>query len=273
MSTSKPSPERRPADHDPAPASPVAIIDLGPFPDERVGMRRVLHALHIRGTRPRTSSETLTGSEEPVGAPRTPPRPATPAPASRPSSSSSASPTGYRTPESERTATRLHVVEVETSSPSSSPRSRRSVRSVDTEGDARMINAAFSGAELARLQMREDIQAAVRQGAHDNFEFERGRLAAEVTAQVLATIGEGAERAVRERIDHALRSAVGAPVEGETDAIIAVRERLARMSDEARVKVFCTEEMLVLLRRVVALVDLELRTQSWTMVGNPDQWE
>ncbi|KAL0938047.1 uncharacterized protein CTRU02_207778 [Colletotrichum truncatum] len=186
--------------------------------------------------------------------------PASPAPTTPPFRSPSSSP-ARNTPDSGRGVTKIRVVELETT-----PSSSRSKGSVDTEGDIKMLNAAFSSPDFRRMQFMGDIRAMVTQSVHDNFEFERGRFADEVKNQLLATLGDEIEWLVGQMVDCAVVAALEDPLEGELDAVRAVRERLRRMSDEARVRVFCTAEMLEMLRRLVGFVDLELRTEGWTLL-------
>ncbi|KAK1980421.1 hypothetical protein LZ30DRAFT_546128, partial [Colletotrichum cereale] len=147
-----------------------------------------------------------------------------------------------------------------------------SKRSIDAEGDVRMRDGAWASPEAARLRLREEVRGLVAQMVHDNFEFERGRLAEEVRGQVLAGVGEEVERLVREGFGAALAGALGRGEDGEEAAVQMVRERLGRMSDGARVQVFCTREMLEVLRRVVELVEVEIRTEGWSLVEADEDW-
>ncbi|KAK1957470.1 hypothetical protein LY78DRAFT_539008, partial [Colletotrichum sublineola] len=154
----------------------------------------------------------------------------------------------------------------------SPPSSGTSKRSVDGEGDVRMRDGMWTSPEAARLRLREEVRVLVAQGVHDNFEFERGRFAEEIRGQVLAAVGEEVERLVREGLGAALARALGRGEEEETAAVQMVRERLARMSDEGRMRVFCTGEMLEVLRRVVGLVEAEMRTEGWSLVDADEDW-
>ncbi|KAK1990456.1 hypothetical protein LX36DRAFT_546072, partial [Colletotrichum falcatum] len=160
-------------------------------------------------------------------------------------------------------------------SPPSSSSSEASKRSVDGEGDVRMRNGTWASPEAARVRLREEMRVLVAQGVHDNFEFERGRLAEEVRGQVLGAVGEEVERLVREGFGAALAGALGRGEEQgeeETAAVQMVRERLARMSDEGRARVFCTGEMVQVLRRVIVLVEAEMRTEGWSLVEADEDW-
>ncbi|KAK1564198.1 uncharacterized protein LY79DRAFT_476749, partial [Colletotrichum navitas] len=156
----------------------------------------------------------------------------------------------------------------------SPPSSGASKRSVDVEGDVRMRNGAWTSPEAVRMRLREEVRWLVAQGVHDNFEFERGRFAEEVRGQVLAAVGEEVERLVREGLGAALAGALGRGEEEgeeETAAVQMARERLVRMSDEGRARVFCTREMLEVLRRVADLVEVEMRTEGWSLVEADDE--
>ncbi|GKT66450.1 hypothetical protein ColTof4_03942 [Colletotrichum tofieldiae] len=283
-SAKKPSMERRPA---PVPdlvgnvkeEIPADIFDKNLFcPDMSQGMpRRALPAFTLTRTplRPRTSAEILAELSRIDQTPEyIPTRPTTPTPNCRSqtppvvkSSPESVGPLEFRTPESNRTVRRLRVIEMETS-----PASSGSKRSIDTEGDVCMRNGAWTSPEVARFHQREEIRAMVMQSVHDNFEFERGRFADEIREQLLATVGEDVKCLVHEDFEAALARALGRPEEGETVGVQLVRERLERMSDEARMRVFCTPEMLDMLKKLAKLVDLEMRTEAWSLVEADEGW-
>ncbi|WYZ45650.1 hypothetical protein EsH8_VIII_000966 [Colletotrichum jinshuiense] len=270
--------ERPPAPaNDPIPAGNEPSASADPFRlDMSQGMlRKALPPFNARrALRPRPSAEILAdldcidkGPEHVASRPATPAllrRPHTPI--NRPPSSPGEN-DDFKTPPSNRTVTRLRVVELETS-----PASSGSKRSVDTEGDARMQNGTWTSPEAARFHQREEIRAMVMQSVHDNFEFERSRFADEIRGQLLATIGEDVKWLVHQRFDATLAAVVGESEESEVAMVQLVRDRLRRMSDEARVRVFCTEEMLEVLKRLVSIVDLEIRTEAWNMVEDDDLW-
>ncbi|GKT45903.1 uncharacterized protein ColSpa_06084 [Colletotrichum spaethianum] len=283
-----PSAKKPSMEHPPAPIAdlvdtfkqeiPVDITDTNPFSlDMSQGMpRKALPPFTLSRTpvRPRTSAEMFAELLQVDQTPEhIPSRPVTPTPYRRPqtpvikSSPKSGSPP-FRTPESNRTITRLRVVEMETSPTSSSG----SQRSFDTEGDVRMRNGTWTSPEAARFHQREEIRAMVVQSVHDNFEFERDRFGDGIQGQVLATIAEDVKWLVHDNFEAALARAMGRPEENETVAVQLVRERLGRLSDEARVRVFCTPEMLEMLKRLVSLVDLEIRTEAWSLVEVDDNW-
>ncbi|KAF9871941.1 hypothetical protein CkaCkLH20_10573 [Colletotrichum karsti] len=155
----------------------------------------------------RTSSEILADLSQT----RTSPPPSSPTPHSPPSTPA------FRTPESTPSTRRP-----ETTTPSSTA----SKRSLDTDGDVKMRNGVFTTPERLHIQQRHEIRAAVR----DAFEYERARLAEEVKRRVLDEV----EGFVRERVAGVLCAAVGEPAGSEVEEVVAVRERLGRMSDGAR---------------------------------------
>ncbi|WDK23604.1 hypothetical protein CGRA01v4_14896 [Colletotrichum graminicola] len=293
----KPSTKRPPAPGaDLGREIPADVIDVDPFfLDMGQGMpRRALAPFALGRTtlRPRASTEILAELSRTAWSPEhAPSRSATPTSGGRPVTpvggieepSPQPSPSAFRTPRSTRTVAHLRVVETETSPasswPSSSscspspPSSAASKRSVDAEGDVRMRNGTLTSPEAARMRLREEVRGLVAQGVHDNFEFERGRFAEEVRGQVLAAVGEEVERLVRERFGAALAGALGLREEGEEETAVVqmVRERLVRMSDEGRARVFCTREMLEVLRRMADLVEVEMRTEGWSLVEADDE--
>ncbi|KZL86041.1 hypothetical protein CI238_08047 [Colletotrichum incanum] len=282
LSAQKPLTDRRPAPvTDPLgnieQEIPTGIIDMNPSSlDMNQGMpRRALPPFALIRTplRPRTSAEILAELSEIGQTPENiPMRPTTPTPYRRSQtpvvkSSPKSVLSVFKTPESNRTATRLRLVKMETS-----PASSDSKRSVDTEGDMRMRNGAWTSPEVARFHLREEVQAMVMQSVHNNFEFERGRFADEIREQLLTTIGEDVECLVHENFEAALVRALARPEDGETAAVQLVRERLGRMRDEGRVRVFCTPEMLNMLKRLVNLVDLEMRMEAWSLVEADESW-
>ncbi|CCF47858.1 hypothetical protein CH063_16073 [Colletotrichum higginsianum] len=158
-------------------------------------------------------------------------------------------------------------------SPATSGSGSGSKPSLDTEGDVRMRNGVWGSPEAARLRQREEVRAMVTQSVHDNFEFERARFADEIRTQLLATVAEDVRWLVRENFEAALAGALGRPAEGEAVAVQLVRERLGRLSNGALARVFCTPEMLEVLRRMVCAVDLEMRTEAWSLVEADESWQ
>lgn len=238
----------------------------------------VLPAFDLRSFLARRTSSEILADLDPAS--RLGARPSTPSPTrprEPPIPRSHPSTPDFLTPESTADHTfRIRLVELE-----ASPSSSRSRRSVDTEGDVKMLNGTFTTPE--RRQMRETqerdevLRRIVTRSVHDNFEFERPRLVDEVARRVLVSLGDQVEWSVRERVDRVLCAAAGEPPAAaagdELEQVVAVREQLKRMSDEARVRVFCTEEMVGVLRRLVEVVDLEMRMEEpWTFVGG-DAWD
>ncbi|OBR05730.1 hypothetical protein CH63R_09850 [Colletotrichum higginsianum IMI 349063] len=283
--------ERPPApvtDRRPKREIPADIIDTNPFSlDMSQGITRGAMPPFTLGRSPLAPRHPARIAAEPSRdrvnqkPDHVPLRPATPTPYRRPRTPEphpESPPSAFRTPESSsssssrRTVTRLRVVEMETS-PATSGSGSGSKPSLDTEGDVRMRNGVWGSPEAARLRQREEVRAMVTQSVHDNFEFERARFADEIRTQLLATVAEDVRWLVRENFEAALAGALGRPAEGEAVAVQLVRERLGRLSNGALARVFCTPEMLEVLRRMVCAVDLEMRTEAWSLVEADESWQ
>ncbi|OLN86572.1 hypothetical protein CCHL11_08533 [Colletotrichum chlorophyti] len=260
----------------------TSTIDTNPFPlDMTQGMltRKALPPFNLHRTvRRRSSAEILADLDrihhgaDPASSYLTTPipirRPHTPMKSSR----SSPPPEDvesdvFKTPEGARAVTELAVFAIDTSPPSSG-----SKRSVDTDGDVCILNAVGTSLEAAHYRLREEIRATVVQTVHDNFEFERHRLAEEIKRDVLATIEDDIKWLVNDNFDRALALAVGEPEESEVAAVQFVREKLRHMSDGAMVRVFCTQEMLEVLRKLVNTVDMDMKMAAWSLVETDDYW-
>ncbi|KAF5512513.1 hypothetical protein CGCA056_v012612 [Colletotrichum aenigma] len=149
------------------------------------------------------------------------------------------------------------------------PSSTASKRSLDTEGDVKMRNGAYTSPDrryLQSLQAANTLQSQIQAAVHDNFEFERARFVEDVRGAVLDSLADE----VAERVDVAIVAAAGEPEGSEFDAVVAVRERLRKMGEEGLVRVFCTQEMLGVLRKVIGVVEGELGVgvAGWTLVAS-----
>ncbi|KXH43602.1 hypothetical protein CNYM01_02741 [Colletotrichum nymphaeae SA-01] len=280
MSSSNPNPERPPA-----PAHlPAALAETNPFyidmsqGTHRKALPPFTSTLTRRNTRPRTSAEILAelqvdrdnrpaehvasrpSTPTPSRAPRTP---KTPSP--RSSSSSSSPFQDFKTPESNHIAPRTRTILPPTPAVTSSASSHRSI---DMDGDIRMKNTTPETHPHAALR------ALVTQTVTETFSLERARLVDEIRRQVLASLEAGIGPLVRENFESALAEALEKPFEEaeggrkrEVAVVRVVRERLRGLSCDGLVEVFCNEEVLGLLRRLVGVVEAEVLMQGWDVVG------
>ncbi|KAK1641452.1 hypothetical protein BDP81DRAFT_418931 [Colletotrichum phormii] len=286
MSSSKPKPERPPT-----PSKPT-LIDTNPF---YIDMSRGTHRKALRPftttltttltplLRPRTSSEILADLQPEQNNPpaeHIPSRPSTPTPSRRPrtppkspartsprSSTSTDDPSQdvFQTPERNHSTPVMRIF-IDTSPAASSGTSKRSA---DVDGDIRMKNTT---PETHHLSLR----ALVTQIVHETFSLERARLADEIRRQVLASLEQHIGQLVRDNFEAALAEALEEPFEvGEREGerareaavVRVVRERLAGLSCDGLVEVFCNEEVLGVLRRVVGVVEGEVCGLGWDLVA------
>ncbi|KAK2757753.1 hypothetical protein CKAH01_17000 [Colletotrichum kahawae] len=203
----------------------------------------------------RTSSDIIAKANSQPSPPKTPP-------SQRTSQTPPRSTPDYKTPDPSSP---------KTPSPSTrrGPPSTASKRSQDTEGDIKMRNGTYTSPDrryLQTLQAANTLQVQIQAAVHDNFEFERERFIEDVRREVLDSLADE----VAGRVDAAVVAAAGEPEGSELDAVVAVRERLRRMGEEGLARVFCTQEMLAVLRKVVGIVEGELGVgvAGWTLVGS-----
>ncbi|OHE99347.1 hypothetical protein CORC01_05388 [Colletotrichum orchidophilum] len=285
---------------------PATIIDTNPFYiDMSQGTHRKAlqpFTLTLQTLRPRSSAEILAEMAQIDHSPtkHVASRPATPTPYRHPHTPVTTSPVSsgrsssrgsvtaagadspdkdvFQTPESHRTVTRVRQFAMKTS-PATASSSGSSKRSIETDGDVRMKNGTLTSPELRHLQQQQQqqqraLRALVMEAVHDNFEFERARFAGAIQREVMAAITEEVEVLVRENFEAALARALELPfeegggVQAEEAAVVrVVRERLRGMSEEGLVRIFCNDEMLEVLRRVVRIVELEVSLQTWDLLS------
>ncbi|KAH0431469.1 hypothetical protein CcaCcLH18_07085 [Colletotrichum camelliae] len=212
----------------------------------------------------RTSSDIIAEANSQPSPPKTPP-------SQRTSETPPRSTPDYKTPEpsSPKTpspSTRRNPI---SNASKRTPSSTASKRSLDTEGDVKMRNGTYTSSDrrdLQTLQAANTLQVQIQAAVHDNFEFERERFIEDVRAAVLDSLADE----VAGQVDAAVVAAVREPEGSELDAVVAVRERLRRMGEEGLVRLFCTQEMLGVLRKVVGIVEGELGVgvAGWTLVGS-----
>ncbi|KAF5489481.1 hypothetical protein CGCS363_v012658 [Colletotrichum siamense] len=212
----------------------------------------------------RTSFEIIAEPDSQPSPPRTPP-------SQRTSQTPPRSTPDYKTPNpsSPKTPSPSARRDAHSNASRRTPSSTASKRSLDTEGDVKMRNGAYTSPDrryLQSLQAANTLQSQIQAAVHDNFDFERARFVEDVRGAVLDSLADE----VAERVDVAIVAAAGEPEGSELDAVVAVRERLRRMSVEGLVRVFCTQEMLGVLRKVVGVVEGELGVgvAGWTLVGS-----
>lgn len=118
------------------------------------------------------------------------------------------------------------------------------------------------------------LRALVTQTVRDTFSLERARLADEIRQKVLVSLEAGSGPLVRENFEAALAEALEEPFEEgegqrkrEVAVVRVVRERLRGLSCDGLMEVFCNEEVLGVLRRVVGVVEAEVLMQGWDVVG------
>ncbi|KAI3540792.1 hypothetical protein CSPX01_07956 [Colletotrichum filicis] len=284
MPSSNPSAERPPA-----PAHlPAVLLETNPF---YIDMSQGTHRKALppftstltRGKksslRPRSSAEIfaeLQAEQNNRPAEHVASRPSTPTPCRRPrtpktppprsSSSSSSSPSqDFKTPESNHSTPRKRIILPQPPAVTSSGSSHRSI---DMDGDIHMKNTTPETHPHAALR------ALVTQTVTETFSLERARLADEIRRQVLTSLEAGIGPLVRENFEAALAEALEEPFEGgeggrkrEVAVVRVVRERLRGLSCDGLVEVFCNEEVLGVLRRLVGVVEAEVLMQGWDVVG------
>lgn len=118
------------------------------------------------------------------------------------------------------------------------------------------------------------ILALVTQTVTETFSLERARLVDEIRRQVLTALERQIGPLVRENFEAALAEALEEPFEEaeggrkrEVAVVRVVRERLRGLSCDGLVEVFCNEEVLGVLRRLVGVVEAEVLMQGWDVVG------
>ncbi|KAK1730010.1 hypothetical protein CaCOL14_013044 [Colletotrichum acutatum] len=230
--------------------------------------------------RPRSSAEILAelqveqnnrpaehvASRPSTPTPSRPPRiPKTPSPRSPRSSSSSPS-QNFITPESNHNTPHKRTILPPTPAVTSSTSSHRSI---DVDGDIHMKNTTPE-----THPQQHALRALVTQVFHDTFSLERTRLIDEIRRQVLTALERQIGPLVRENFEAALAEALEEPFEEgeggrkrEVAIVRVVRERLRGLSCNELVEVFCNEEVLGVLRRLVGVVEAEVLMQSWDVVG------
>ncbi|KXH32507.1 hypothetical protein CSAL01_13229 [Colletotrichum salicis] len=290
MSSSKPKPERPPTPSKPTLRSPnedillpSTLIDPNPF---YMDMSQGTHRKALRPftttltplLRPRSSSEILADLQpeqnnpptEHIPTPSRRPRiPKSPARTSPRTSDSSSDPSqdGFQTPERNHTTPVMRTF-MDTSPAVSSGTSKRSV---DVDGDIRMKNTTPETNHHA-------LGALVTQIVHETFSLQRARLADEIRHQVLASLEQHIGQLVREHFEAALAEALEEPFEvgegarararaREAAVVRVVRERLAGLSCDGLVEVFCNEEVLGVLKKVVGVVEGEVCGTGWDLVA------
>ncbi|KAK0370722.1 hypothetical protein CLIM01_11929 [Colletotrichum limetticola] len=284
MPSSNPNPE-----HPPAPAHlPAVLSETNPF---YIDMSQGTHRKALppftstltRGKkpslRPRSSAEIfaeLRAEQNNRPAEHVASRPSTPTPCRRPrtpktpsprsSSSSSSSPSqNFKTPESNHNTPRKRIILPQTPALTSSGSSHRSI---DMDGDIHMKNTT------PETHPHAVLRALVTQTVTETFSLERARLVDEIRRQVLAALERQIGPLVRENFEAALAEALEEPFEGgegerkrEVAVVRVVRERLRGLSCDGLVEVFCNEEVLGVLRRLVGVVEAEVLMQGWDVVG------
>ncbi|KXH26151.1 hypothetical protein CSIM01_11421 [Colletotrichum simmondsii] len=280
MISSNPNSERPPA-----PAHlPAVLTETNPFyidmsqGTHRKALPPFTSILTCRSTRPRTSAEILAelqAEQNNRPAEHVASRPSTPTPCRRPrtpktpsprSSSSSSSPSqDFKTPESSRNTPRTRIILPPTPAVTSSTSSHRSI---DMDGDIHMKNTTPETHPHAALR------ALVTQTVNETFSLERARLVDEIRRQVLTALERQIGPLVRENFEAALAEALEEPFEEgeggrkrEGAVVRVVRERLRGLSCDELVEVFCNEEVLGVLKRLVGVVEAEVLMQGWDVVG------
>ncbi|KAF4813620.1 hypothetical protein CGCSCA5_v008273 [Colletotrichum siamense] len=178
-----------------------------------------------------TSFEIIAEPDSQPSPPRTPP-------SQRTSQTPSRSAPDYKTPDpsSPKTPSPSTRRNPPSNASKRTPSSTASKRSLDTEGDVKMRNGAYTSPDrryLQSLQAANTLQSQIQAAVHDNFEFERARFVEDVRGAVLDSLADE----VAERVDVAIVAAAGEPEGSELDAVVAVRERLRRMGEEGLVRV------------------------------------